>query len=112
MPSQVSYQDGKSFVISREELERLFSTFHPVGHFRRTDRLLDRIEAWMTPIKLREELLGDIREEVRHRREQGWTENNIRRLIWWQFVYAVFGWLWGGIETIMTLLRMFGVGKG
>lgn len=78
---------------------------------RAADRLLDRIAAW-TPIKLREELLGDIREDVGHRREQGWTEKKLRRLIWWQFGYAIVGWLWGKMESVLKLLRFFGMGNG
>jgi hypothetical protein len=73
----------------------------------RADRLLNRIEAW-TPLKLREELLGDIREDVEYRREQGWPEKKIRRLIWWQFGYAIAGWLWGRAERVLALIRPVG----
>lgn len=69
----------------------------------RADRLLNWVEAW-TPIKLREELLGDIREDVEHRREQGWTEKKLRRLIWWQLGYAIVGWLWGRAERVLALI--------
>lgn len=98
-----------------EYVKKVFLSYALHVHFRPkkrlADRLLDRITAW-TPIKLREELLGDIREDVEHRREQGWTEKKLRRLIWWQFSYAIVGWLWGKVEPVVRLLHLFGVGKG
>lgn len=74
---------------------------------RGADRLLGRIEAW-TPIALREELLGDVREDMEHRREQGWTEKKLRRLIWWQFSYAIVGWLWSRMERVLELIPRSG----
>jgi hypothetical protein len=106
--SAVNYEETKAYTFARDVAEQLVADFENLSlHMRRADRLLSRIEAW-TPIKLREELLGDIREDVEHRREQGWTERKLRRLIWWQFGYAIVGWLWGRMERVLELIPRSG----
>jgi hypothetical protein len=112
MDSQFIYVDADS--IQESNVQRIAKFVYAVDvndyarpRKRMADRLMDRIEVW-TPIKLREELLGDIREDVEHRREQGWAEKRIRRLIWWQFGYAITGWLWGRMERVLELIPRSG----
>jgi hypothetical protein len=77
------------------------------AHF---EKALDRIEAW-TPIKLREELVGDLREDVQHRRKQGWTEKRLQRLIWWQYGWAIAGAIWKHAADFAKLIGVFKILK-
>lgn len=74
------------------------------------EKLLGRIEAW-TPIKLREEFLGDLREDVHLRCEEGWTEKQLRRLIWWQYGWAVVGAIWKHTADFAKLAGLFKIAK-
>jgi hypothetical protein len=70
---------------------------------RRANSLL-RIRVW-TLIRIREEMLGDIDEDVQLRREQGWNEKELRRFARWQIRWAIAGWLLERVARAITLIR-------
>lgn len=71
------------------------------------DRLLNGIEAWI-PIPHREELIGDLREDVTAKRAEGWKERKLRRLIWWQVGCAVVErlkpWKWFKPDALFKIV--------
>lgn len=69
----------------------------PTQRRKSADRLLTRLESWI-PRKYREGLIGDLWEDVREYRADGWTERQIRRLVWREFRIAV-------VEGVKAKLR-------
>jgi len=98
-------ESGVGYVLDRKAAEQIVAEADA-----RFEGSLNRIEAW-TPIKLREELLGDLREDIRRRRAQGWTEKQLWRLVWWQYGWAVVGAIWKHAADFAKLIGVFKILK-
>ena len=71
-------------------------------HAHRGDQFLDHVGVFL-PLRRREALLGDLRNDVTRKREAGWSEKDLRRYIWGQLLWVVieilkpWRWIQGGV---------------